>query len=704
MVFKVKKILVLFFIVASINVFAQKVGVLYGMSYQGYSAGTLFSYDPLTGKDTALVDFTALGFPGAGPRGSLIQANDGMLYGMASANGAHGVGVLFSYNVYTNTYTDLFDFNSSSGENPYGTLMQANDGNLYGMTTYGGQYNDGTLFSYNIGSGNFNVLINFNDTNGNGPFYGALAQDKNGLLYGATRFGGAHDSGVLFSYNPVTTKDSVLYSFTGSNVFPYSCPIVGLDGNIYGMTHGDNNYNGAIYVYNTTTGRDSILFGFLPNNGSNGWWPYGSLLQTPSGLFYGMTYYQFGAGGPTGTLFSYALGASKDSICVSMDTSSGCNPYGTPMMASNGLIYGLTYSGGPHGYGKLFCYNPANGKDSALINFNGYDAQFPYGDMVEAFTYTVTGLDTLKCYGDSNGWVRVSSRGGKAPVRYAWNNGATTDSIGHLGAGEYVCTISDTTGKQFTIQAYILQPGQLVSRPVVNNACTGNNDSAWAGVFGGTLPYTFLWSNGATTDTIRGLPPGNDTCRITDLNGCRAVGTIVVANPAPLKIDSVRSTRTSCDTCIDGTATVYVSGGVPPGDSTIGGYQLIYLWTYGGDSATVHGLPSGVDSVTVSNECGSVIGYTEVPAGIATINSPQNLVKIYPVPTSGKVTLLLVGKGFQGITISDELGREVYNQKLDAQAFNYTMHPDLCDQLNGLYIVQLYTEAGIITRRLVIQK
>lgn len=77
---------------------------------------------------------------------NLVQANNGKLYGMTSKGGASDVGIIFSYDPSSATFTKLKDFDSTIGAAPYGSLMQANDGKLYGMTTLGGAANYGVIF------------------------------------------------------------------------------------------------------------------------------------------------------------------------------------------------------------------------------------------------------------------------------------------------------------------------------------------------------------------------------------------------------------------------------------------------------------------------------------------------------------------------------------------------------------------------------
>ena len=63
-----------------------------------------------------------------------MQASDGKLYGMTTNGGSSGYGVIFSFDPSSSTYTKLKDFDNTNGANPYGSLMQASDGKLYGMT------------------------------------------------------------------------------------------------------------------------------------------------------------------------------------------------------------------------------------------------------------------------------------------------------------------------------------------------------------------------------------------------------------------------------------------------------------------------------------------------------------------------------------------------------------------------------------------
>src|SRR5436853_7794273 len=105
-----------------------------------YGARTIFSYDANTAVFAILKDFD--GINGGSPVGSLIQASDGKLYGTTSRGGRGDYGVIFLYDPAISAYTKLIDFNRTNGAEPHGSLLQASDRKLYGMTIYGrsGEY------------------------------------------------------------------------------------------------------------------------------------------------------------------------------------------------------------------------------------------------------------------------------------------------------------------------------------------------------------------------------------------------------------------------------------------------------------------------------------------------------------------------------------------------------------------------------------
>jgi len=163
--------------------------------------GTVYKMTPV-GKLSTLHSFDLT--DGAELVGGVVQAADGSLYGTSALGGtspvcaglyADGCGTVFKITPAGKLST-LYNFCSLSncfdGVSPYGTLMQATDGNLYGTALEGGALDYGTLFQITT-SGVFKVLHNFDRDNGGVPFAG-LMQATNGILYGTTYYGGTPPS------------------------------------------------------------------------------------------------------------------------------------------------------------------------------------------------------------------------------------------------------------------------------------------------------------------------------------------------------------------------------------------------------------------------------------------------------------------------------------------------------------------------------
>lgn len=185
-------------------------GSFYGTTYFGGTGqcaggcGTVFKVSP-TGKLTILHSFNYYD-DGAGPEG-LAEGGDGSFYGVAHSGGAHGEGTTFGITP-DGTLTTLYSFCPGGypcvdGTGPTGTLIQATDGKLYGLTEYGGAADRGTIFQI-TGQGVLTTLHSFDNTDGAFP-EGSLLQATSGMFYGTTDQGGdlacdpAYGCGTVFS-------------------------------------------------------------------------------------------------------------------------------------------------------------------------------------------------------------------------------------------------------------------------------------------------------------------------------------------------------------------------------------------------------------------------------------------------------------------------------------------------------------------------
>ncbi len=222
-------------------------GNLYGMTTVGgtYSAGVLFKLN-LSGNYAALHFFNDS--DGNQPHGSLIQTKDSMLWGMTMLGGANSLGNIFHCST-SGILTSVFSFNDSTGNEPYGDLLLASDGNFYGLTSLGGKYGNGTLFRFTP-SGTFTKLIDFDSaTNGSYP-YGSLIEATDSNLYGMTS--GARSTlvgpsagvyGTIFKFT-LAGNLSTIATFNGTNGGnSYGSLIQASDGYLYGMTSLGGIYN-----------------------------------------------------------------------------------------------------------------------------------------------------------------------------------------------------------------------------------------------------------------------------------------------------------------------------------------------------------------------------------------------------------------------------------------------------------------------------
>ena len=264
-----------------------KDGKLYGVTEKGGDSlyyteghGVLFSYDINTKSYKDLHIFN--GRDGSNPKGSLIQLSNGKLYGTSTKGGKQGTGVIFCYDPATNTYTDLFDFlDYNKGTSPCGSLILANNGKLYGLATNGGTNSRGIIFSFDIKDSVYKVEFNMFGHTGGDPF-GSFAKGNDGKLYAMTRLGGAAGYGSIFSFNPADTAYAYLHHFDNKNgLFPYGSLIFGSNNLIYGMTNsGSDYYDGNIFSFNAKDSVFKKLFNFDVK--ANCGYPYGDLLELPA--------------------------------------------------------------------------------------------------------------------------------------------------------------------------------------------------------------------------------------------------------------------------------------------------------------------------------------------------------------------------------------------------------------------------------------
>lgn len=145
-------------------------------------------------------------------------------------------------------------------------------------------------------------------------------------------------------------------------------------------------------------------------------------------------------------------------------------------------------------------------------------------------TFEVTSqVVEAKCTGDL-GSITISPVDGVSPYTYSWSTGDTDNSVMDLAAGVYSVTITDASGCSRTMVYVLTTPSAITATSVSSNTQCGAEGAHAIDltVSGGKSPYTYAWSNGATTEDLNGLNSGTYSVAIKDANGCTTTHEVVI--------------------------------------------------------------------------------------------------------------------------------------------------------------------------------
>jgi uncharacterized repeat protein (TIGR03803 family) len=246
------------------RVTVDRSGNVYGMTPTGgtYGAGTIYKLQPNAGSYTFQVihTFTGGNDGSSGSAGRMLL-DHGRLYGAATTGGTYGNGVVFELTPTTVGEWDfrtLYSFHGQpDGSFPYGALLRASSGKIYGTTYYGGRNGIGSVYELSprsVGEWNERIIYSFQTgSDGNSPISN-LVSDTAGNFYGTTSEGGL-GTGTIFKLAPAgggRWTESVVHSFAGppDGGFSYNGMVVDPFGNFYGATvHGGTADDGSVYQF-----------------------------------------------------------------------------------------------------------------------------------------------------------------------------------------------------------------------------------------------------------------------------------------------------------------------------------------------------------------------------------------------------------------------------------------------------------------------
>jgi len=284
--------------------------------------------------------------------------------------------------------TVLYAFRKSpDGRAPSGMIDVS--GTFYGTTSFGGSgckgFGCGTVFEVDPATGAETVLYSFCEknrkkicTDGDVPEGGLVA--LKGKLYSETELGGAYQAGTVSSFDLKTHKEKIVHSFCAKDCTDGSYPDGGLtavNGVLYGTTPFGGAFNkGTIFSLDPATGEETVLYSFCSQqNCADGDLPSGGLLNV-KGTLYG-TAGRAGANCPNsmqcGTLFSLDLSTGVETTLYSFCSQQNCadgNEPASGLVDLDGILYGATVTGGAyHNAGTVFAFDPNSGTETVVYSF-----------------------------------------------------------------------------------------------------------------------------------------------------------------------------------------------------------------------------------------------------------------------------------------------------------------------------------------------
>jgi uncharacterized repeat protein (TIGR03803 family) len=320
--------------------------------------GTVFKVTP----SGTLTVVSNLGDPGNDSRSGVTLGTDGYFYGTTVLNG-EGPGTAWKVSP-AGVETSLHIFgNGSDGACPYAPPIEAADGIFYGTTTtecgFGSQSKVYSLTS----TGTLTTLYTFTDgSNVTAP----VVQGTDGNFYGASQSGGANGDGEIFKMTPAGAV-TVLHSFDGTDGSRASDGLIqASDGNFYGSTFQGGTSSAGVIFKVSPSGTFTVLHNFNGTTDGNG--GGNALVQATDGKLYGVTF--TGGSSNDGTIFNITT-AGAFTVLVNFDGSNGANPNSPLKQNTNGVLYGDTYQGGSANNGVFYSLNMGLKPFVSLVSTSG---------------------------------------------------------------------------------------------------------------------------------------------------------------------------------------------------------------------------------------------------------------------------------------------------------------------------------------------
>jgi uncharacterized repeat protein (TIGR03803 family) len=342
------------------NLIADGKGNFYGTTeYGGTVDGTVFKLSP-NGQggwnETVIHRFS--GADGSNPSvTSLLVDGAGNFYGSTFFGGANGVGVAFELRLVGERWEEsvLYSFGNyaSDGAKPINGLITDSQGNLFGVTAFGGSEGTGSVFELSPSGGDWTEQVIYNYA----ASAAGLTMDKAGNIFGTSA-----TTVFKLSRNGSGWTPMMIHSFGTESVYPQGTLAFDKAGNLYGTTfNGGLTNNGTVYRLSPTangkwTYRILHSFSGSPIDGAN---PYAGIVFDAAGNIYGTTSIGGTYGG--GTVFELApegKGVYTEKTVWNFNGSDGDELLGGVTLDSVGNLYGTSVYGGSVDAGAVYEVTP----------------------------------------------------------------------------------------------------------------------------------------------------------------------------------------------------------------------------------------------------------------------------------------------------------------------------------------------------------
>jgi len=508
---------------------------IYGVTTEGgtFGHGCIYRYNASNGLYEQLWSFDGTN-SGSQPKFGLVDGGNGKFYGTTFVGGANNLGVLFEFDPVSLIYTKLLDFDIISGSNPYGELMLADNGNLYGTLSNDGLFDDGTIFKFDLLSNTFTKVHDFTGGLGGSIPKGALIQADNGKIYGVTEAGGS-GAGAIYEFDPVSEVFAMEFNlhYVLYGAVPQAGLIQASDGKLYGTTNAGGQElgeNGTIFQYDFNTNTCVLEYSF----GTGFYQVEGSFFESSDGNLYAPNN-AAGGGGSWGGIFKFDESTGNVlPTAIATQNFSGYSSYSTlvefnlcypgySLVESEFICAGTDYTAPD---GTLFTNVTADfvhvsaltsilGCDSnvvSIVSLHNNDTSI-FQNLTSLTSNQATGLfQWLDC---SNGYSEIP--GANFPTYTATTIGTFAVKLDNAGCEDTSACITIVPQDFYNLPEYFLLEGEVFAFPVTNiDTCDA---TALSFASGGVPPYHYDWYTqlyNYDSDVLDSLCEGFHTLKITD--------------------------------------------------------------------------------------------------------------------------------------------------------------------------------------------